>query len=83
MLTLSDKLCTIANGNRTWSHILNYLLKPILFIVTTERIGGASGKSTTKKKKKSADQFEVKPPREKYRLKFIKLKLARLQIFRN
>ena len=40
-------------------------------------------KKYNQKKKKSGDQFEVKPPREKYRLKFIKLKLARLQIFRN
>ena len=31
----------------------------------------------------SANQFEVKPPRKKYRLKFIKRKLAHLQIFRN
>ena len=44
---------------------------------------GFRKKYNQKKKKKSADQFEVKPPREKYRLKFIKLKLARLQIFRN
>ena len=64
MLTLSDKLCTIANGNRSGHDliVLNYLLKPILFIVTTECIGGASEKSTTKKK--SANQFGVKPLRK-------------------
>ena len=82
MLTPSDKLCTIANGN--WSEhdliVLNCLLKPILFMVTTECIG---------KKKKSANQFGVKPrrklfeTRDKHRLKFIKLKLASSQIFRN
>ena len=46
MLTLSDKLCTIANGNLSGHDliVLNCLLKPILFIVTTECIG--------KKKKK-------------------------------
>ena len=52
MLTLSDKLCTIANGNRSGHDliVLNYLLKPILLIVTTECISGASEKSTTEKK---------------------------------
>ena len=82
MLTPSDKLCTIANGNRSGHDliVLNCLLKPILFMVTTECIG---------KKKKSANQFGVKPrrklfeTRDKHRLKFIKLKLASSQIFRN
>ena len=72
MLRLSDKLCTIANGNRSGHDliVLNYLLKPILFIVTTECIGGASEKSTTKKKigksiwsKTTSKMFET---REKY-----------------
>ena len=41
MLTPSDKLCTIANGNRSGHDliVLNCLLKPILFMVTTECIG--------------------------------------------
>ena len=55
MLTLSGKLCTIANGNRSGHDLIvfNYLLKAILFIVTTESIGGASEKRTTKTKKKN------------------------------
>ena len=41
MLTLSDKICTIANGNRSGHDliVLNCLLKPILLMVTTECIG--------------------------------------------
>ena len=62
MLTLSDKLCTIANGKRLGHNliVLNYLLKPILFIGTTGCIGGASEKSTTKKRKNWQINLEQK-----------------------